>query len=400
MALVDYSDSDDSDAEVVSALKPSAKPSKGTFQKVVDRSNPGKIRVSLPQPASQDHEKEDEHPAKRVKTGGGGLSDFKSFLPPPKRTSQTSGSSLGSKNVLRKSGLVAGVSLKTGATPGFSRDPELSAAVAEPNSADLDGEHLAGYDAGQSGHAPAKDQDENSQKLAEEVKLVGRPLMFKPLSVARNPAKKKKKQSELPAASSTAPGTTSVSSTTAIADQPRQKTRVSLFSMSSDPGDSIRSNKSGEYQPIIYGISVDEEQDPEVRSAEANSTYDEYAYTSQAAASAPAARIPGAQSLNDIASDLNLSAAERRQLFGRQKGGPIPQATKIINFNTDEEYRHNEELRASGEQVVHNPVRAIAPGKHSLRQLVNAATNQKEALEESFAKGKSNRAEASSRYGW
>ena len=146
---------------------------------------------------------------------------------------------------------------------------------------------------------------------------------------------------------------------------------------------------------MIYGLSVNEERDPELRTTKADSTYDEYANTSP-----PAARMPGAQSLNNIASDLNLSAAERRQLFGRQKGRAIPQATKIINFNTDEEYRHNEELRATGEQVMHNPVRAIAPGKHSLKQLVNAAANQKEALEESFAKGKSNRAEASSRYGW
>lgn len=72
----------------------------------------------------------------------------------------------------------------------------------------------------------------------------------------------------------------------------------------------------------------------------------------------------------------------------------------MINFNTDEEYRHNEELRAAGEVVKHNPVRAIAPGKHNLKQLVNAAASQKEALEEAFAKGKSNRQEASSRYGW
>lgn len=151
---------------------------------------------------------------------------------------------------------------------------------------------------------------------------------------------------------------------------------------------------------MIYGKPVDEEQDPEFPTTKVDLTYDEYTYTSQVAASAPAAPMSGAQSLNDIASDLNLSAADRRQLFGRQKGGAVPQATKIINFNTDEEYRHNEELRAAGEQVVHNPVRAIAPGKHSLKQLVNAAANQKEALEESFAKGKSNRAEASSRYGW
>jgi hypothetical protein len=49
---------------------------------------------------------------------------------------------------------------------------------------------------------------------------------------------------------------------------------------------------------------------------------------------------------------------------------------------------------------VHNPVRSIAPGKHSLKQLLNATVSQKEALEESFAKGYANRKEASGRYGW
>lgn len=400
MALVDYSDSDDSDAEVTPVLKPSAKLSKATFQKVVDRSNPGKIRVSLPQPASQDHKNEDEHPAKRTKIGGGGLSDFKSFLPPPKRTGQTSGGGLGNGTVLRKSGLDAGVSLKTGVAPGFSREPEPSSDLLESNSADLDGEDQTGNDGEESRLAPAKDLHENNRKPAEEVKLVGKPLMFKPLSVSRNPAKKKKKQSELSTASSTVPGMSSGLFTKTKEELPPQKHKVPLFSMSSESLDSVRSNPLGEYQPMIYGKSVDEEQDPELSTTKADSTYDEYTYTSQVAASAPAAPMSGAQSLNDIASDLNLSAADRRQLFGRQKGRAVPQATKIINFNTDEEYRHNEELRAAGEQVVHNPVRAIAPGKHSLKQLVNAAANQKEALEESFAKGKSNRAEASSRYGW
>ena len=37
-------------------------------------------------------------------------------------------------------------------------------------------------------------------------------------------------------------------------------------------------------------------------------------------------------------------------------------------------------------------------GKHSLKQLVNAASNQREALEEHFAKGKSNRKDAGARY--
>ncbi|KAM4055305.1 mitotic checkpoint regulator, MAD2B-interacting domain-containing protein [Hirsutella rhossiliensis] len=93
-----------------------------------------------------------------------------------------------------------------------------------------------------------------------------------------------------------------------------------------------------------------------------------------------------------------LSAAARRQLFGRDGG---PRAAKhVINFNTDQEYQHNETVRAAGEQQIHQPVRALQGGKHSLRQLVQNVHNQREALEDSFAKGKSNRKEASSRYGW
>jgi hypothetical protein len=393
MALVDYSDSDESDTEAAPVPKPPVKPPKGTFHKVVDRSNPGKIRVSLPQAASQDHKNEGEPTAKRMKTGGGGLSDFKSFLPPPKQTGQTSGGGLGSGNVLQKSGLVTGVSLKTGAAPGFSREVEYSSERPESNSIDLDNEGQAGYNDGESSLPPAKDL------RAEEVKLVGKPLMFKPLSVARNPAKKKRQQGEIPTAS-TVPGVASLSYATSKEVSPPQKPKVSLFSMSSEPSDSVESYPSEEYQPMIYGVPVDEKQDPEQATTNADMTYSEYTYATQTPISGYGAPKPGAQSLHDIASDLNLSAADRRQLFGRQKGGAIQQATNIINFNTDEEYRHNEELRAAGEQVVHNPVRAIAPGKHSLKQLVNAAVNQKEALEESFARGKSNRAEASSRYGW
>lgn len=75
-------------------------------------------------------------------------------------------------------------------------------------------------------------------------------------------------------------------------------------------------------------------------------------------------------------------------------------AKNVINFNMDKEYKHNEAVRASGETQIHNPVRAIQGGKHSLRQLVSNVQNQKDALEDSFAKGKNNRKEASSKYGW
>jgi hypothetical protein len=98
---------------------------------------------------------------------------------------------------------------------------------------------------------------------------------------------------------------------------------------------------------------------------------------------------------------MNLSAAARRELFGRDKTGAKAQmAAKVLNFDMDREYAHNEAVRASGETQLHNPVRAIQPGKHSLRQLVNAVQTQKDALEESFAAGKSNKREAGSRYGW
>jgi hypothetical protein len=72
----------------------------------------------------------------------------------------------------------------------------------------------------------------------------------------------------------------------------------------------------------------------------------------------------------------------------------------VINFNMEREYAHNEALRASGAQQAHNPVRSIAPGKHSLRQVVNMAQSNQGALEESFARAKGSQREAAGRYGW
>ncbi|KAI9876604.1 MAG: hypothetical protein M1823_007242, partial [Watsoniomyces obsoletus] len=108
---------------------------------------------------------------------------------------------------------------------------------------------------------------------------------------------------------------------------------------------------------------------------------------------------PNPQNLDSIASDLNLSASERRRLFGRNPK-QSNSAINISNFNMDQEYLANEELRATGEQAQHNPLRAIAPGKHSLKQLVSQAQGQKDALEESFASGRRNKKEAGGRYGW
>ena len=63
---------------------------------------------------------------------------------------------------------------------------------------------------------------------------------------------------------------------------------------------------------------------------------------------------------------------------------------------------HNEYLRQSGALAdqVHNPVRSIAPGKHSLKQMVNMAQNNQAALEDSFAAGRGARSAAAGKYGW
>ncbi|KAH8672112.1 mitotic checkpoint regulator, MAD2B-interacting-domain-containing protein [Tricladium varicosporioides] len=391
MGLVDYSDSDASDVEEVKTTSAASTTSKPTFQKVVDRSNPGKIKVSLPQTSLKDETTTVEPPTKRVKTGRGAFSGFNSFLPAPKRTGQNTNATLGGGNVARN-GLGAGVNLKTGATPGFSREAEPEREYIDENDTPEGKETGNGLDL-----PPPKAQPAVDSKTGE-VKLVGKPLMFRPLSVARKPMKKKVASI---ASGITSTSTPSTPSTPAPAVQKATpKAKVSLFSLSEEPTNIFATPKTAEYEPMMdtpEDVSQSDSYDP----YGLEPTYEEYTPNTSHIAPPAVPTPPVSQSLDYIAGDLNLSAAERRQLFGRQKGGRgLQSATKVINFNTDQEYLHNEELRAAGEQVVHNPVRSIAPGKHSLKQLVNAAQSQKEALEESFAKGKSNRAEASSRYGW
>jgi hypothetical protein len=394
MVLVEYSDSDASDVEEPSkiAVKP-ANPSKPTFQKVVDRSNPGKIRVSLPLAALKDDTESVEPPKKKARTGGGAFSGFNSLLPPPKHSGQKAAAVVGG-NVSNK-GLGRGTILKTGAAPSFGREPEFETENAEDRYEDENQEQSTSSRSGFSLPVPKPAQN-GYQKPADEVKAIGKPLLFKPLSVARKPANKKKQAASAPPRASP----TVITSATTQPEKPKQRARVSLFSISAEPTISTVPQSTGDYQPILYESYEGEEK--AVDDDELEPSYEDYTPTTTHTQPPPAVPTPPiSQSLDDIAGDLNLSAAERRQLFGRQKGGQSMQsARKVINFNTDEEYLRNEELRTAGEQVVLNPVRAIAPGKHSLKQLVNAVQSQREALEESFAKGKNNRAEASSRYGW
>ncbi|KAI1752849.1 mitotic checkpoint regulator, MAD2B-interacting-domain-containing protein [Xylaria castorea] len=422
MGLVDYSDSESETETVTKPVPPAQQPTAGggkkTFQKVVDRSKPGKILVNLPGSSSvQDNGNTttngDEPPAKRARTSkGGAFSGFNSFLPPPKNVSKRSANSVpsGSSSGKGTNAPRPGVHLKTGAAPGFSRSTD--GGIGD----DVDRDERPALNDSTSGMRLPEPKSQQptipaGQKPADEVELVGKPLMFKPLSVSR------RKPTKNVATKSTATTSTIPMSTTAAAftpasiaptteaavtkAKPPPKKKISLFSISNDTLEEPehRGENNSEYEPLIntdssFGMSTAD------AFAAYDAQYSSYAASSQAA-TVPSTTSATSNSLDSIASDMNLSAAARRELFGRRGApGADVAAAKVINFDTEREYAHNEELRASGEQQTHNPLRAIAPGKHNLRQLVNQVQNQRDALEESFAKGRAKQNDAGSRYGW
>ncbi|KAM0303608.1 hypothetical protein ACHAPM_003177 [Fusarium culmorum] len=383
MGLVDYSDSEGSgsEAEVQLPVKTTPKQtasSKKPFQKVVDRSNPGKIVVSLPQ-LTDDKAQSQEPTEKKIKTGGGGrFSGFNSFLPAPKKANilkPAASSSASTRPAFQ---------FKTSAAPGFSRDSGDDQKASNDDAL----ENVSGP----AQKAAAQPRIPEGQKPADEVKLVGKPLMFKPLSVARNPQKKKKLNSGMAKPIPT-PHTESKQAEAAAPVVPPAAApkKVSLFSMhTEEPSEPTEKTSTGVYEPMFA-------------TTESSLAYDEGAYgdyASHAQVGPSATTLPGSESLDTVVEDLNLTPSQQRELFGRNGLGNQA-AKKVINFNMDKEYRHNEEIRAAGEEQTHNPVRAIqGGGKHSLRQLVQNAQSQRDALEDSFAKGKSNRKEAAGKYGW
>ncbi|RLL98582.1 hypothetical protein CFD26_100930 [Aspergillus turcosus] len=411
MALVSYSDSEASDSEQETKVtqppnKSQAptpanppKPSSGAnFTSFVDRSNPRKIRVALPEikPENPTADGEDGPARKRARIGGGGaFSGFNSLLPAPKRTNVTAEKDKKTAAPARKV-----FSLKTGATPGFDReaDAEFRREQAFDSLAgDGDDEtipkpgSLRSEQPGDEGAATGQVDGEKK----EEVKLKGNPMMFKPLSVGRA-SQKKKKQPAKPASSAPTNETTALQSSQASNELPAaqpappvsQKPKISLFSLSRE--ETTTSNmpepqaQGAAYEPLVYTTELEDtpagpQPEPETLTAPSQPQAD--------------------QTLDNIADDLNLSRAQRRQLFGRNAD---PSKSRILHFNTDKEYIANQELAHQTDLAAaqHNPVRAIAPGKHTLQQLVNAASTQREALEESFAAGRRNKKEAGSKYGW
>ncbi|KAK7970333.1 hypothetical protein PG988_009406 [Apiospora saccharicola] len=385
MALVDYSDSD-SDSETVT--KPTPPPATTTVppqttttakqpvQKVVDRSNPRKIVVSLPGASKSDESKStanngDEPPVKRARTGGGAFSGFASFLPPPKNAGKAATiASSAARTAPRR----PGVNLKTGAAPGFSRSTDQND----------DGD-------GSTSQQQAQPTIPAGQKPADEVKLVGKPMMFKPLSVSRRPVKKKNSATAKSA-------TTTTAAKAGLPSETQSQAESQLAPESAEPP-----------QEKEEGIIIFHRAGRNRRCGAQHRRIRTHVHHPRGAGRdglGSGLRSVRRTERRRLCVSLGLGGGDlipRGGLFGRAGAPDVSSAassSRIIDFNTDKEYAHNEELRASGEQQTFNPVRAIAPGKHSLRQLVTQVHNQRDALEESFAKGKSNQREAGSRYGW
>ncbi|WEW57087.1 hypothetical protein PRK78_002547 [Emydomyces testavorans] len=404
MALVTYSDSEASDSgsipnavSVPSRKAPVTSTTKETpFQPLVDRSNPRKILVNLPDAKGasdglEDTPTEDGPARKRARIGGGGsFAGFNAMLPAPKRVTQAKGDKKATSTTTSQRVF----SLKTSATPGFSR---------EPNSDFLENNDEAAEDT--SGHMGGNSSEPLPAKKEEAVvEKKGNAMMFKPLSVARNTKKRPKAPPQKATTRQTDEkgpqiGEGLTSRAVAQTEQQKPKPKINLFGLSGADSDAQTTEpqpQNTQYKPLIYAPSS--ESTPLQLQQESTT---EAVIRQEETTSIPAQP----NSLENIANDLNLSQSEMRQLMGR-KGRGLPTANaKILTFNTDEEYKSNSAyLAAVSEQELaaqqHNPVRAIAPGKHNLQQLVNAVSNQREALEESFVAGKRNRKEAGSRYGW
>ncbi|KAJ4311178.1 hypothetical protein N0V94_008088 [Neodidymelliopsis sp. IMI 364377] len=409
MNLIAYSDSESDGEASAPAPAPAPKPISKSFQKVVDRSNPGRIKLNLPGASSTPTEKDDldseAPPAKKARIGGGsGLGGFNSMLPAPKKANAkapAAGATPGSRGLGK--GLGAGINLRTGAEPAFKREAKLDLEEYDESGNVIKKEPMKKEDFRAMLNLPTPKSDQKTSPKPEspaptsdttESVPASKPAAprFVPMSVGKG--KKKKPVAPRPAPT---PATQTKPASTPIPEaQPPRKPKVSLFGVSQEAEAPSNEASSGTYQPMMYGFDEEEEDDD-------SPVHDDVSIAQSVHHPAHYAPTPAVPSgLTNIASELNLSEAERRQLFGRKgRNEPDFSSARIVEFNTDTEYAHNEQLRQQGEQAQHNPLKSISgTGKNSLRSLVNVASTQKDALEEHFATSYRNKKEAGNRYGW
>ena len=429
MALVDYGSDSDSDSaptpapplpskpatsnslsSSLGALLPKPKHGVGPVT-IVSSSGARKIIVSLPKAEGRDPGVgDDEPPNKRARIGvgsglGGGLA---SMLPAPKkrvqngagRESETeSGTGAETENETGGGGDSGSGEVAVGAVGlGAARKGRVlggGAARREDMGLVVMPEEAGGWNGGGDGDVAGPRLGEG-EKDAEVNQPPQKPVtQFMPQSVARRiiqPMSSFRKK-KTPGPGGGAGGRPA--STAPVLE--KLKPKVSLFSAVTEPMPTPSANPGTEYKPLLVSSApAPPEPTPQLSSEEydPNLTYQTHSQPS----SSP-------NSLESIAQAIGLDDAAMRQLLGRQHRGRnnIPDISEIATFDVNTEYKSNTLLARSEEAqrvASVNPVRSIAPGKHQLTQLLNAAQQQKGALEEAFAEGKRNRKEAGGKYGW
>lgn len=396
MGLVDYSESESSDNELETkanaelSTQKSKQTSKPTFQKVVDKSNPRKIKVSLPEPVKPENtdagaldDVGEGPPAKRARTAGA-FGSFNSFLPAPKNAGKPTSSSDGSGGRLssKGGGLGRGISLKTGSQPAFSRErvtpeedvDERNGQYEEP----IADEHIEN-------RQQAEPEKEKLPDVVQEPQPAVKKAMFRPLSAARKPEKKKKKPPLV--ADGAGDGISRASTTHPASKEIVPPPKRSLFaSTDTEMETPSATTDATQYQPYF--------EDDKAQDTRADPTDDALSSAARTTTQQPS------RNLDTLASSLNLTPSQRRQLFGRSGA---PSDAQLTSFSVSQEYTHNQEMAASAEAQAAAQVRtvkSIAPGKHSLQQLMNQASTQKDALEDSYAAGRQNKKAVGNRYGW
>jgi Mitotic checkpoint regulator, MAD2B-interacting len=160
---------------------------------------------------------------------------------------------------------------------------------------------------------------------------------------------------------------------------------VSLFPLGPDlisqPTRSEAPANPSTYEPLItHPVQAQEE------------AYEDESFVLDTTAPPPAA---GSTSTLSTA-DLDTFAAHI--LEGRHRKN---RTIQIMDYNAAEVYAQNAADKAAGvlqEQIA--PVRAIGSGRHQLTQLLNNVQDQKESLEEQFAKNRRIKKESAAKYGW
>lgn len=111
------------------------------------------------------------------------------------------------------------------------------------------------------------------------------------------------------------------------------------------------------------------------------------------------AQTTSSNDLHALAEESGISIKDIEKLEGRRK--LKNEAVNVVDFSVDKFYQTNEDLRQKGLlEESKRPVQAVGSGRHQLKSLVESAQQNREGLEDMFAKNRRTKSEAGSKYGF